>query len=390
MRVFVIPSWYPSKANPNNGSFFREQSQALLGKEIDVVLLNGTFRSRKSYFAPDNFKLIKFNDRGLKTYQYVTPNFMLSRNAKVGVFLANKNISKIFSAAVSDMGFPNIIHAHSFYPAGYIACVLGKKHNIPVVVLEHSSRVLTKSLSKKHVGYLRVVVDNSDAFLCVSQKLIDSVEELTGVSNKVGLLPNMVSDNFRFYNKKDKNHRFVFLSVGNLIKSKRHDILIDAFSKAFSKDENVELRIVGGGLERKSLEKRVKDLHRDAQIIFTGQLSRDSVVNEMQKADVFVLASEFETFGVVYIEAMACGNPVITYKNGGSDNLIDEYNGILLKDNSPDCFCAAMQEIRGSIDTYNRCEISRRCISKYGSDAYYSKLYSLYRGLIGNAEVEYE
>lgn len=129
MKIFVIPSWYPSNTKPNNGSFFREQAQTLLELANDVVLLNGTFRSREAYFSSENFKLIKYFDEGLLTYQFVIPNFMLSRNAWMGISMAKWSINKVFHSAVEDHGYPDIIHAHSFYPAGYVACLLGKKTN---------------------------------------------------------------------------------------------------------------------------------------------------------------------------------------------------------------------------------------------------------------------
>lgn len=386
LRIFVIPSWYPSKTKPNNGSFFREQAQALATQENEVVLLNGTFRSKEAYFARENFRLMKYDDEGIITYQYVTPNFMLCRNAWLGVEMANHNISKIFKTAISDLGYPDIIHAHSFYPAGWIACLLGKKYNIPVVVTEHSSRVLNNNLSNQHVKYLRKVIENSDVFLCVSEMLLETVEKITNSKDKGKVFYNMVSDKFRLNSNENKNDSFTFLSVGNLIESKRHDIIIDAFAKAFTVNDNVKLRIVGDGHLKKNLKCKVNTLDREKQIIFTGELAREDVVKEMQKSDVFVMASEFETFGIVYIEAMACGNPIITVKNGGSNMLVNEKNGIILEKDSADTFSEAMKYMVKNRKNYSSADISYRCLSKYGKDIYREEVYKLYSSLIDRKE----
>ncbi len=386
MKIFVIPSWYPSKTRPNNGSFFREQAQALLSQGNEVVLLNGTFRSKEAYFAHENFKLRKYNDEGLITYQYVTPNFMLCRNARIGVGMANRNINKIFKAAISDLGYPDIIHAHSFYPAGEIACLLGKKYNIPVVVTEHSSRVLKNNLSNQHVKYLHKVVENSDAFLCVSEMLLETVEKITNNKGKGRVFYNMVSDKFGLSSHEKKDDSFTFLSVGNLIDSKRHDIVIDAFVKAFTVNDNVKLRIVGDGHLKNFLKCKVNSLAREDQIIFTGELTREDVVKEMQKSDAFVMASEFETFGIVYIEAMACGNPIITFKNGGSNTLVNKKNGIILEKNSVHTFSEAMKHMVKNRKIYNSVDISYRCLSRYGKDFHREELYKLYNSLINKKE----
>ncbi|CCJ34307.1 putative glycosyltransferase [Caloramator australicus RC3] len=227
----------------------------------------------------------------------------------------------------------------------------------------------------------------SDAFLCVSQKLLESVEELTKISGKILVFPNMVSDKFILCNDKKKNEIFTFLSVGNLVKSKRHDIVIDAFCKAFTINDRVQLRIIGDGEERKFLENKVMKLNRGNQVILLGHLSREDVSKEMQRSDAFVLASEFETFGIVYIEAMASGNPVITFKNGGSNNLINKENGILLEENTVEAFSHAMRYMFENREKYNSYNISYSCISKYGKKAYKEKLYEIYNGVILKKQV---
>lgn len=385
MRIFVIPSWYPSKTKPNNGSFFREQAKVLITEGNEIVLLNGTFRSKEAYFTKENFKVMEYNDAGLITYQYVTPNFMLSRNAWLGIKMANHNINKIFKAAIAKYGYPDVIHAHSFYPAGYVACILGEKYNIPVVVTEHSSRVLKNNLSKQHRKYLCEVIERTDEFLCVSKRLLEVVEEITNNKGKGRVFYNIVSDKFKLGILEEKES-FTFISVGNLIQSKRHDIIIDAFNKAFTTNDNVKLRIIGDGNLKDSLRTKVSKLNREHQIIFTGELSREAVVKEMQNSDAFIMASEFETFGIVYIEAMACGNPIITVKNGGSDSLINEENGIILEENSIDKFSNAMKYMIKNRKNYNSEDISMKCISKYGKNSYIKQTYELYNYLIHRKE----
>ena len=66
---------------------------------------------------------------------------------------------------------------------------------------------------------------------------------------------------------------------------------------------------------------------------FLGSLNRSQVVSHMQQCDCFVLPSRYETFGVVYIEAMACGKPVIAVANGGPDDFVKGFNGMLIEPN---------------------------------------------------------
>ena len=85
----------------------------------------------------------------------------------------------------------------------------------------------------------------------------------------------------------------------------------------------------------------------------------------MSKCDAFVLASKYETFGVVYIEALASGKPVIGTYNGGAEDIINDSNGLLVKVDDINDLGNAMKKIIKNINIYNSEEIRNDCIEKY-------------------------
>ncbi|MEH7255644.1 glycosyltransferase, partial [Neobacillus niacini] len=101
-------------------------------------------------------------------------------------------------------------------------------------------------------------------------------------------------------------------------------------------------------------------------------------VYQMQQCDAFLLPSAHETFGVVYIEALACGKPVIGAKNGGADGIINQTNGILIDVDNITQLISAMKTIYGNIDNYNNIEISKGCISNFGQKIIASRLLDIY------------
>ena len=76
-----------------------------------------------------------------------------------------------------------------------------------------------------------------------------------------------------------------------------------------------------------------EDTYEEAEKFLKEEYEEDEVAEEMRRCDSFVLASEHETFGVVYIEALACGKPVIGTYNGGDEDIIKDYNGIIVEKN---------------------------------------------------------
>ena len=154
--------------------------------------------------------------------------------------------------------------------------------------------------------------------------------------------------------------------------------LIRAFARVF-RDEDVSLRIGGDGSTRSFLEDIAKELKIDEKITFLGALSREEVAQEMKKCDAFALPSEHETFGVVYIEALACGKPVIGAYNGGAEDIINERNGIIALKNNVNDLGKALKWIRNNYSDYDNLKIREEVVSKYSEGILIEKLKGVYK-----------
>jgi glycosyltransferase involved in cell wall biosynthesis len=155
------------------------------------------------------------------------------------------------------------------------------------------------------------------------------------------------------------------------------DILIQAFACAF-KDMDVELIVVGDGIERPKLESLVISCGIESQVSFLGNLNREDVKIEMQRCDAFVLASRYETFGVVYIEALACGKPIIATSCGGPAMIVDEENGLLVPVEDIKALSEAMSYLFTHYDNYKPETIRKNCINKYSEEVIIGKISDIY------------
>lgn len=122
----------------------------------------------------------------------------------------------------------------------------------------------------------------------------------------------------------------VIIAVGRLENQKGFDLLIDAYSKTSSKQNNWVLKIYGEGNEKEKLQKQIAD--SNIQNIFLMGHSED-IKSEMLHSSIFVMSSRFEGFPMVLGEAMECGLPCISFDcpNGPSDLIQNNYNGLLIK-----------------------------------------------------------
>ena len=384
MNVLIIPSWYPSKGMPVNGIFFQDQAIALSRYGHKVTLIDVSFFGRKDTFNPLNFRFNHKEDRGVQVYSFKMPSFyILSRFSLTFLWIFKLLLRILFNKLTKKGNSFDIIHAHSFYPAGYCACFLSKKYGIPLIVTEHNTNVLEKQLSNYEKKLLKYTLTNCKKFICVSSNLKKSVIELTNYDNNLIVVPNMFSSDF-LYNPliKTDESKIKFLSIGSFNERKRHRFTISCFESAFQGISNVQFEIVGRGELFNDLQNQISKNGTPKLIKLLGSLSRKALVQKVQECDIFVLASSFENFGVVYIEAMSCGKPVIATKNGGANDIVNETNGILIDVDNREQLIDAMLYMYNNVHKYNPLQIVLNCYEQYSEESVMKKLTEIYNDII--------
>ena len=231
----------------------------------------------------------------------------------------------------------DIIHGHYLFPAGAAAVEVGKKHGIKTYVTAHGSDMFELYKKQKLMrSTIKNVLKDADVVLAVSNALKHEIiaTGVEGIANKTKLSWNSVDIN-KFSSKTDDSFKKenkledkpIVLFVGNLIKRKNVDSLLEAKKIAGS---DYYLVIVGDGPLFKKLSKKVEEEPID-DVIFTG--SRNDVDKIIPSCDVLVLPSFSESFGLVLIEALACGKPVIGSDVGGISEIINDDVGLLINPN---------------------------------------------------------
>jgi glycosyltransferase involved in cell wall biosynthesis len=121
------------------------------------------------------------------------------------------------------------------------------------------------------------------------------------------------------------------LIVGNLLRSKGHELVLRALENLRPSFPRLRCRIIGEGPDRARFETVARDLGLGRQVQFAGRQSRSEVAEAMRRCSVFVLPSSNEGLGCVYLEAMACGKPVIGCRGQGIEEVIEHgKNGWLI------------------------------------------------------------
>lgn len=384
MHVLVIPSWYPAQPGDINGSFFREQALAVHKQGCKVGVIHPLLRSlrdgKSAFTGPYGIEITE--DEGLYTYrQHGVQWFPKLRHLQAQYFL--RMGLRLFNAYIKDHGLPDIVHVHSLLHAGRVAAEIKRRYGIPFIVTEHSSGFARNRHSSSLLRQAMVAAKAASHCIAVSEALCQLMANTLSMSVKDWhYLPNPVSSQFLDTPLCTKQRdEFIFLHISLLDPNKAVDSLIHSFAKAYGGVTGVALHIGGDGTVRQDLERLVIKLGIASQVSFLGKLSRACVLSAMQRSDVFVLSSRYETFGVVLIEALALGKPIISTSCGGPESIVGDVNGILVPVNDVDAMAQAMKYTLDHYTEYDAIAIRTDCEERFSAQAVVNALINEYRSV---------
>ena len=350
--VLVMSSNYPRFFGDICGWFIHKISRGIAQKKYQVISLSphtqnskvredmdGIDVNRFIYFFPERFEKlaygsgILYNLRNSPIVFFTIIPFVLSE-----LFWALKIIQK---------HQVKIIHTHWLIPQGLIGAIIHYLTRVPHIATIHGSdlNLIKNNIILKIV--CRFIVTNSDAITTNSSYMKQQLLSITPDSlQKIQVIPMGVDpqkyQNCDIINLKLKYEASnIVLSVGRLIDWKGTIHLINAMPLVVKRFPDTRLLIVGTGPEKENLVQRTHQLSLEENVKFLGIVSDDDLVKYYHIADVFVLPSvnksgETEGLGVVLLEAMASGCPVIGSNVGGIPDIItDGENGFLVHERDP-------------------------------------------------------
>lgn len=370
MDVLFVTRGCPDKRNNMNGIFEWDQAKAVHENGWHVTYFAIDLRSmrRKRKLGVNHY----IRD-GIDVYEY---NFPLGRVPQSLLYhVGLHGMRRLYSIAYNTSK-PDVLHAH-FTLYGAIAGEFAREIGLPIVVTEHSSSMIQDNLSSKALRLGRIAYSAPALVISVGKGLADSIFKNFGVKSTV--ISNIVDLKAFQSCYRSKNDFYTFITAGNLVDRKNHAMLVDAFSIVHSRIQNTKLIIIGSGPLEKRIKRQIREMELSCCVEMTGRLSRNDIASKFAKSDCFVLASKYETFGVVLIEAMASGLPIVSTRCGGPDGFVSKDVGILVENNNVEALAEGMVASIENRQKYNPKEIRKYAMANFAGSVIARKIIDCYK-----------
>ncbi|MGN0032505.1 MAG: glycosyltransferase [Candidatus Limimorpha sp.] len=342
-HIIFIARWYPNRYDPMLGLFVQRHAEAAaLYNDISVI-----------YAHSDDNISVKYDICQDKINGIDTVKIYFKKHK-------SKIISLIRYFRACQLGFkrlrkPDIIHVNILTRCGIIALWRKITKGTPYIITEHWSRYLPgndfSGIIRKRIT--KTVVKNASAVTTVTELLAKAMQSHGLRNSNYTVVPNVVdTDTFKPEPHHNTIPKIIHISCFEN-KSKNITSLIDALQ--ILEKENIRFRciLIGDGIDFQYIKDYSKKIRDRESIVFTGILEGETIANELASGDFLVLSSNYETQGVVILEAFACGIPVVATKVGGIPEIVNDSNGILVSPNAPEELAQAIKTMIVRHKDYN-------------------------------------
>ncbi len=358
MKILLITNMYPSKKNPAFGCFVKEQVEELQKRGVKFKLVANSI-SQKGFFSLWKYTLLKW-----------------------------KTLIATF------IGF-DLIHAHYLFPTSSIALIPHLLRRKPLILTAHGSDVKLGKKNKLIRKFITYSCQRASFVITVSNSLAQEVKKNYKIPSEKIKIINCGVNTEKFVPQEKRSLRkelnlpqdnWILIFVGNLIPIKGLDILIEAFFQIVKERNKVLLIIIGKGQMEKEISKRIDEFKLKGKVKLAGFKPHNELPKWLGASDILILPSLEEGFGLVALEAMSCGLPVVASQVGGLREFIEnEKDGFLVKPGNSKEIAEKVKLLINNKNLYQRIsKTAREKALKYDIKKQAKKIKVLYDKLVNS------
>jgi glycosyltransferase involved in cell wall biosynthesis len=306
--------------------------------------------------------------------------------------------SAIINTFFSRSTFPyDIINTHFAVPSGPVGQILSKLLGIPNVLSIHGGDIFdpSKTLSPHKTPILsnivRFILKKADMVVAQSNDTRENAKKYYGIGKEINVISlGIKKPSFRKKKRSDfglENDQILFTTIGRLVKRKNIEeslLILKEISNIFK----FKLLIIGDGPEKNHLQEMAGRLGLYKQVLFLGNVSDEVKFQLLDISDCYLSTAIHEGFGLVFLEAMECGLPIICYNRGGqNDFLVDGETGYVVDFGDKRTFGKKVVDLVNNLELrYRISSHNRNLIKNYYISTCADKYLSLFEKVISTCK----
>ncbi len=228
---------------------------------------------------------------------------------------------------------------------------------------------------------VRDAILDADMVLAVSEHTKREMA-FAGIQRDIRVIPNWHHRNESLNSSIKKRDKFTFITVCGIQVNKGLIELLEAIKMAIQVDPDINFLIVGEGPDSDLVMKKIDQLQIGDVVQFLGPMSREATLKLYAEAHAHILTSHYESFGVVYVEAMAAGLPSIANAFGGPLDILDDRTGIFVENMTPEEISKKILWLKQNYDRFNAEEIVSIFENRFSAKKVTNDLKEHYNSLI--------
>ncbi len=330
-HILFLSSWYPNRVQPTNGNFIQKHAEvASLVNNITVINIQPDTKLNKIEIS----KNIKDRLQTIIAYVPVKSNPLLK-------YLTYKKAFKLaYKQAEEHFGKVEIIHLNHLFPLGYLI----QKSKLPLIITEHySGFTLDNKLDSNQEKLTKKLFKKASKIIAVSDFLKRNLSNYSDSIDKIEIIGNVIdTDLFTPVIKEIKEKtNFIHISNGDDA-AKNVNGILKAVKKLTEITKNFSMTFVCDG-DMKLMNEKARELGiYNNFVFFKEEQKTEDIAQLLQQSDALVMFSNYETFGIVCAEALACGTPVIATDIPATRELVNENNSILIETENVEMLTGAL------------------------------------------------
>ncbi len=400
-KILILPTYFPTKGAEIVGSMVKEQSElmqeyydirivyCLPGMGLKRFIINLLIGFVYPLYKTCDDKIVSGTLCANGVYYYQSKLFSKQLNNT----LKNLAYKHVVKELIKQEWAPKLIHSRTAEHTGLQALYLSRALGIPNLLTENCIFIQDENITKKKMHEYRASIEGATKVAVVSHYLKAFL-----LSHKFRCDPfiigNMVNDDiFKIMIKKSNKKNINILTAAHTGYTKDWETFFKTIQYLSLNIKTDDLKVIVavtqiyGDDSIKHLTKIAEEYNVLNYCTFKIQVPRDEMVILMQESDIFLATSINETFGIATLEAMFCGVPVVSTRNGGIEDFSTHENSILCNIGDYEALANAIIEIYEKKKTFTPETIRNSVIHKYGKEAFKMRLKKLYDETIETSNV---